>query len=38
MLTGGNDVAINDVTSPRQGYAVQLKDLDADMFRFPSRI
>jgi hypothetical protein len=30
MLTGGNDVAVNDVTSPRQGYAVQLKDLDAE--------
>ena len=27
VLTDGNDLAVNDVTSPRQGYAVQLKDL-----------
>ena len=32
MVTGGNDLAVNDVTSPRQGYAVQLKDLDAEHF------
>ena len=27
---GGSDLAVNEVTCPRQGYAVQLKDLEAE--------
>ena len=30
VLTDGNDLAVNEVTCPRQGYAVQLKDLEAE--------